>query len=240
MKISRRSFITLSLSLIGATGLGYSYLESIRLLITRLHLNLGVKVAFLVDTHTHAFGMVEKAVIEVLDSEKPDVILIGGDIIDEFTGSLTPVEEYLSLMNAKEKYAVFGNHDHWCGRIEELSKVLERAGFEILSNEIAESSVGRILGLDWRDDRSYRVSCDADIVLVHDPNAALGLHGAKLVLAGHTHGGVTLGSLTILSNSAFVRGLYKLKGNCILYVSRGLGQMIPLRPTSPLELVIIE
>jgi len=240
LKISRRTFITLSLGLLGSAGAGYSYLESIRLLVTKLDLNLGAKAAFLVDTHAHSFGIAEKAVIEVLRREKPDIILLGGDIIDEFTGSLAPVEEYLSLMEANEKYAVLGNHDHWCGRVGELSKVLERTGFKLISNEIYESSIGKILGLDWRDDRSYYSSCEADVVLVHDPNAALSIRGAHVILAGHTHGGVVLGGITIFSNSAFVRGLYELENGSILYVSRGLGQMIPLRPTSPLELVIIE
>jgi len=239
-KLSRRSFIAGALS--GALAFtAYSYMETARVLMTRLVLGLNAKIAFLVDTHTHLFGSVEEQVLKLLEEEKPDIILHGGDIIDEFTQSLDPLERYLSSMEAEEKYAVLGNHDYWCRRSAEVIEVLKRCGFKLLVDEVAESRVGKILGVDWRDDRRYKLNSDAKIILAHDPNAALGINGtaARLILAGHTHGGIVLGGLTIFSNSAYVRGLYDL-GEAVLYVSRGLGEMIPLRPTSPLELVIIE
>jgi len=238
--ITRRGFLILSLALMGSAASAYSFIESIRLLVTRLNLGLGAKIAFLADTHVHSLGAVEEAVILELRRERPDIILLGGDIMDELTGSLEPVERYLSLMEADEKYAVLGNHDHWSGRVAELSKALGRAGFTLLIDEARDSRIGRILGLDWRDDRAYRADAEVDVALAHDPNAALSIRGARLILAGHTHGGISIGGAVIYSNSAFVRGLYELDGGCLLYVSRGLGHMIPLRPTSPLELVIVE
>ena len=239
VRISRRRLLGLALAAAGGLS-AYSYVECIRLLITRMKLGLGAKVAFLADTHTHVFGSVEEAVVKAVEAERPDIILHGGDIIDEFTGSLKPLENYLSSLDADEKYAVLGNHDHWSGRVDEIAEVLRESGFRLLVDEEVETSVGSLLGLDWRDSRSYSLETDADIVLVHDPNAALGVKGGRLVLAGHTHGGIVVAGITLFSNSAFSRGLYDLGGGRVLYVSRGLGQMIPLRPTSPLELVIIE
>ncbi len=239
-KISRRGFLAILIPS-SLAFMAYSYVETARVLVTRLKLGLSAKVAFLVDTHIHSFGLVEEEVLELLKEEKPDVILHGGDVIDEFTQSLEPVETYLSSIEAEEKYAVLGNHDYWCGRSVEVLEILRRCEFKPLLDEVTESKVGRLLGVNWRDDRSYKLNSDADIILAHDPNVALSDKSVrtKLILAGHTHGGVVVGGLTLFSNSAYTRGRYDL-GGTTLYVSRGLGQMIPFRPTSPLELVIIE
>ncbi len=238
-KISRRTFLAGIVAGIAAITI-YAYAEAQRMFVTRLKLGLGTKAAFLVDTHIHGIGPVERQVLEVLQEERPEIILHGGDVIDEFTGSLDQVKSYLASLEADEKYVVFGNHDYWCGRAAELTRILEECGFKVLRDEVVKSGIGKIAGVDWRDDRQYDVGCcRADIILAHDPNVALYTHNAKVIIAGHTHGGVRLGSLTILTNSAYTRGLYDL-GSSILYVSRGLGSIIPLRPTSPLELVILE
>jgi len=214
-------------------------LETQRILKTKIEMGLGSKIAFMVDTHTHDFGIVEQSVVKMLAAEDPDIILHAGDIIDKFTGSLKPVRQYLSQLDAREKYVVLGNHDYWCGRTNELVSMLKDLGFKVLKDEIVETRIGRIFGVDWRDDRNYPNDIEGDIILTHDPNAAKYADG-KIILAGHTHGGVVIGGVTILSNSIYTRGLYRFRDDKILYVSRGLGQMIPLRPTSPLELVILE
>ena len=111
MKLSRREFLISAAAIISSTTL-YSYLETQRILKTKLEIGLGSKLAFIVDTHTHDFGVVEREVVRILGEEDPDMILLGGDIIDEFTNSLKPVRLYLSQLEAKEKYAVLGNHDY--------------------------------------------------------------------------------------------------------------------------------
>ncbi|RLG09061.1 MAG: hypothetical protein DRN68_02575 [Thaumarchaeota archaeon] len=238
MKISRREFL-ISASVAVFSASLYSYLETQRILKTKIEVGLGSKIAFMVDTHTHDFGTVEQKIVKILEQENPDIILHGGDIIDKFTVSLKPVRQYLAQLDAKEKYAVLGNHDYWCGRADELVTMLKDLGFTVLKNEIAETGIGRIFGVDWRDDRNYPSNIKGDLILTHDPNAAKFIDEG-IILAGHTHGGVVIGGVTILSNSIYTRGLYRLGNDKILYVSRGLGQMIPLRPTSPLELVILE
>ena len=237
MKLSRRAFL-ISAAIASSATL-YSYLETRRILKTKLEIGLGSKLAFIVDTHTHDFGEVEREVVRILGEEDPDMILLGGDIIDEFTNSLKPVRRYLSQLEAEEKYAVLGNHDYWCGRAGELVAMFKDLGFKVLRDEFADTGIGRIFGVDWRDDRNYPSNIRGDLILTHDPNAAKSADG-KIILAGHTHGGVVIGGVTIFSNSIYTRGLYRLGDDEILYVSRGLGQMYPLRPTSPLELVILE
>jgi len=78
-------------------------------------------------------------------------------------------------------------------------------------------------------------------VIVHDPNAADHVSGSAFVLAGHTHGGITLSGLVLHTNSRYSRGLYRTVGGAELYVSRGLGQMPhQVRVGSPPELVVVK
>ena len=240
MRLSRRSFLKCAALSLGAAGVTYSYLETLNIGVTRLNFGLGSKAAFMVDTHTHEFGIVEERVVDILDKECPEVVLHGGDFIDIFTRSLKPLREYLSLLNAGEKYAVLGNHDYWSGKTDELVRLLKDLGFRVLKDQAVKSAVGLLLGVDWRDDRAYEWMGYADVVFAHDPNAVEAVAGGKLTLAGHTHGGVVVGGLTLFTNSLYTRGLYEIRGGRPLYVSRGLGQMWPLRPTSPLEIVLIE
>ncbi|GBC75666.1 hypothetical protein HRbin06_00986 [archaeon HR06] len=237
--ISRRSFF-LSLPLISLIPITYSYYETKTIEITKLNLGLSFKAAFLVDTHTHEFGEVEGKVIDIVKKEEVDLILVGGDFVDELTRDFKVVEKYIKDLEAKEKFAVMGNHEYWSGKAEELSKILKDNKFKILYDSYELSSYGKIYGIDWRDTRIYKEIKAEGLVLAHDPNAAKFISGKCLILSGHTHGGVVFGNMVLLSNSQFVRGFYNLSRDTKLYVSRGLGQMFPLRPTSPLELLILE
>jgi predicted MPP superfamily phosphohydrolase len=242
LKLTKRRLLYLSaFSLMGiGLGMGSAYSETRKIEITRLNLGIGSKIAFLVDSHIHAFDEVEQRVIGLVNDEEPDVILLGGDVIDELTTDTKAVAQYISGLKASEKYAVMGNHDYWSGRAEELVRILEDHGFSILYGSTASSSAGKFYGLDWKEDRKYAYLKAEGIVLVHDPNCAPSISGKCLILSGHTHGGLMVANQTLYSNSIYTRGFYYLKEGNILYVSRGLGQMIPLRPTSPLELVIIK
>jgi len=68
------------------------------------------------------------------------------------------------------------------------------------------------------------------VALSHNPDSATWLQnwGAKLVLSGHTHGGQIriplLGAPVLpLLNRRFEQGLFQMKNQCQLYVSRGVG-----------------
>lgn len=219
----------------------YGFAETRVVELTRVRLGLGYRVAFLTDLHIHSWGRVEKRIVSLVNKESPDVVILGGDIIDRLTTSLKPVSRYLSLVKARELYSVLGNHDYQSGRLAELREVLEGLGYEVLTDSWGNSKIGLIYGVDWRDDRRYpRVVARDALVVAHDPNAALNVVGGRLMLSGHTHGGVIVCGVVVYTNSIFTRGLYRTPGGTTLYVARGVGQMIPLRPSSPLEIVVVE
>ncbi|MEM1708227.1 MAG: metallophosphoesterase [Nitrososphaerota archaeon] len=238
--VTRRRFIVISSLVIAGACLSIGYVTTKELEVTRLNLGLGRKIAFLTDLHIHEIDDVKEKVLNIVANEQPDAILLGGDTVDALTFNMDVVKKYVSMLEANEKFAVMGNHEYWSGKAEELAGILKDNGFILLKDTFAQASFGRICGLDWREDRKYPELRFDGLVIVHDPNAALSISGARTILAGHTHGGVVIAGQTIYSNSVYVRGLYRLKDDGILYVSRGLGQMFPFRYTSSLELVIVE
>ena len=75
MKISRRKFLVSASVVISSASL-YSYFETQRILKTKIEVGLGSKIAFMADTHTHDFGIVEQRVIKMLAEEDPDIIFM--------------------------------------------------------------------------------------------------------------------------------------------------------------------
>lgn len=238
--ISRRGFIAISSLAIAGACLSIGYVTTIDLEVTHLDLGIGKKIAFMTDLHLHDIDDVKEKILDIVANEQPDVILLGGDTVDALTFNMDIVKKYISTLEANEKFAVMGNHEYWSDKADELARILKGSGFTLLKDTFARASFGKIYGIDWRGDRKYPELKFDGLILVHDPNAALSISGACTVLAGHTHGGIVIAGQTIYSNSVYVRGLYRLKDNGTLYVSRGLGQMLPFRYTSPLELVIAE
>lgn len=241
-RFSRRKVL---LSAAIGAGLAASVLApqiSYELEVSKLNLGLGRKVAFLPDLHYHWPGEnhVERAVDEVRRQE-PDILVIGGDLVDEETRDLNGLHTVLSYLEAGEKLAVLGNHEYWSKKAEYVASALKRNGFKLLSDEFHTTKIGRIFGYDWRENRRYPRVAVEGVVVAHDPNSADSVSGAGLVLAGHTHGGFTFGSFTLFSNSKYHRGLYRLGEGLALYVSRGLGQMLhQIRVNAKPELVILE
>ncbi|MEM0381287.1 MAG: metallophosphoesterase [Nitrososphaerota archaeon] len=213
-----------------------------RVEITRIDAGLGARLAFLPDIHYHDLGErhVEMALDAVAEAD-PDIVVLGGDLVDEETRDFDGLERLLKEVSRGENIAVLGNHEWWSGYSGRAATLLRRNGFKLLSNEYGETSIGGIYGYDWGENRAYHAIKFNGLVISHDPNAADSVSGGALVLAGHTHGGFNLLGLTIYSNSRYTRGLYSLRGGVRLYVSRGLGQMF-LQPRihSKPELLVID
>jgi predicted MPP superfamily phosphohydrolase len=65
----------------------------------------GLKVAHLSDLHLKSIGLRENKILEILTEEKPDLILITGDLIS-FEGPYEPVMSFLRQL--KPPYGIYG------------------------------------------------------------------------------------------------------------------------------------
>lgn len=199
-----------------------------------------VRIALLADLHTKEIGTRERRVLAMLEREKPDLILIAGDLSNGH-GRPADVAPFLRRLSAPlGVIAVPGNWDYWRGGPGAGIAQYAAAGATMLRDEIATPRDDlAIAGLDDTlqgspDPAKVLASAPAGkalVVLMHEPGLFDGIAGhAPLALAGHTHGGQgrlpLWGALTTPPGSGrYVDGWYERDGSH-LYVTRGLGTSI--------------
>ncbi|WP_412470827.1 metallophosphoesterase [Halobacteriovorax sp. RT-2-4] len=211
-----------------------------------------LKIAHISDLHTKGLGTIEKKVISALQKEKPDIIVITGDLATP-DGTYEGYLEVLREMKApKGVYFVQGNWDIW----EELpnkEELFQKAGIIDLTNSMKQ--IDKDLNLIGFDDligvpaTKLLKSVDSsllNIALFHTPDFFDTIpNSIPLSLAGHSHGGQVriplYGPLwTPYGTDNYISGWYK-KENKELFVSRGIGNSIlPIRFNCRPELVFIE
>lgn len=209
-----------------------------------------LKIAFISDIHYNHFMDHDRleSMIQVINDNKPDIILFGGDLFDDpetYTIQDKQKQELIDLLKSLNanygKFAVLGEEDHILGK-ELAEEILFQADFELLTNEHLfiskdDSSTINLIGIDSLiggnpDITSVFESIDTSaytIVLTHAPDIASQLPTKEidLVLAGHSHGGqITLpfiGSLSKIEGATtYSRGTYYINQTQLI-VSNGLG-----------------
>ena len=116
-----------------------------------------IKIAFISDTH---FGATvgfkrAKSVKQILENNKPDLIVFTGDIFEtDFKDSIPFAEVFTDILPDK-KFGVFGNHEYYQG-LDNARKSFKKAGINLLENksEIAENI--NIIGIN--DIRTANIS----------------------------------------------------------------------------------
>ena len=213
--------------------------------------------------HTRRFL---KRLRERMECAEPDILVLTGDIFDEFTHPVK-FRAYCGLFEEiRPKYGtwyVFGNHDadwHWhrpAHTKEDIRRALAEAGVQILEDECAylrtDSGtiriVGRRTGMEDRLPPEKLLGERFDgltILLCHEPvelTACAGA-GADVILAGHTHGGqiFPLGRLMKLTRIHEMHaGIREILPGRYAVVSRGVGTWgYPVRTEGKSELVILD
>jgi uncharacterized protein len=207
-----------------------------------------VRIGVLADLQTNDVGGHERAAVDRLLAERPDLILVAGDLFQGTEGEFADHEEDLRALLGRLAaphgvYFVRGDVDH----ADFADRALAGTGIEILDDEAVDVAVGdrrlRIGGNRLAYGTPSAVALREQlaggaedgtvrILLAHRPDAALDLGpGSRidLTVAGHTHGGQVvlpgIGPLITMSDvprSVARGGLHEIDGNPI-YVSNGVG-----------------
>jgi predicted MPP superfamily phosphohydrolase len=212
-----------------------------------------IKIAHLTDLHTRELGRPEWRLLELLGKEKPDLIVITGDVTHN-DGDAEGTRALLERLHAPlGVWMVRGNWEIWHLK-DNPREFFESLGIHYLINESRPVREGLwIVGLD--DPRAGQPDPNRayaqvpagmpTITLVHAPAIFQLLAGrTNLVLAGHTHGGqVRIPFLPPLwmpeASAPYVEGWYERRGTR-MYVGRGIGMsVLPLRFACRPELTII-
>ncbi len=255
-----------------AVMLGYGFFNMNRAVRTEYQIETGrgleqsYKLVLITDTH---YGTIQstgllKEKAEEISAEKPDIVVLGGDIVEENT-SKEEMEEVFQIFGSIESrygiYYVYGNHDRQPYTEEptyadsELAEAIRRNGIVILEDKAV--TVGNDLLLAGRKDAAWgnvsgRASAeeileDTDrdrfiIMADHQPvegeeNAEAGV---DLLISGHTHAG-QMWPIGMFSEwfGTLNYGEYQ-EGDCKIIVSSGFtGWGYPFRTEKHCEYVVI-
>lgn len=187
-------------------------LKIVQYTITSEKIKKPMRIALVTDLHLCKYGAAQKTLIDAVNREKPDMILLGGDIFDdEIPDDNTKI--FLSAIAKKYPcYYVTGNHEYWSMRVHEMLDWLRAHGIEDIGGKTIRTSVNgndiSLSGLNDPDEARYtghgdgmkaelgRAMNERDdtaftMLLTHRPSF-VNLYkdaGFDLVLAGHAHGG---------------------------------------------------
>lgn len=195
-----------------------------------------------------------------MQEAKPDLVILGGDIVDESSEKEEMEQAFAALGGIKSTYGVFyvyGNHDRSNYRgdktysMEDLNAAITQNGITILRNEAAELGVLTLIG---RNDRSSGNRPSAQeltsaydsseflLLVDHQPveaeeNAAAGI---DLMLSGHTHNGQIwpIGYINALIGPKY--GQYRFDRMQLIVSSGICGWGFPVRTQGISEYVLID
>ena len=225
-----------------------------------------MKIAVLTDLHVGAPHMGPeklRRVVALVNEEKPDLILILGDLViqDVVGGSFVAPEriadELKNLRATDGVVAVLGNHDWWLDG-NRVGAALRAAGVTVLENQALRLERGGrafwIAGVADLWTREPDVAgtlrqvenADPILLITHNPDIFPEVPArVSLTIAGHTHGGQVnfpfVGRLVVPSQfgQRYAMG-HIVEGGRHLFVSGGVGtSIIPVRFRVPPEAVML-
>jgi len=194
-----------------------------------------------------------KRVVDKVNSLKPDVVLITGDLIDGRYKYKKELFNTLNELHAKT-YFINGNHEVYAG-LEYSRELLKGTGIQWLDDEVVDFKGINIIGIGDTarkhalKEKLYALHMNAsldgkyNLLMTHRPR---GWEDASkyvdMMVCGHTHAGQIWPFIYLswLEGHAS-RGVYRMKGNehFMLYVNSGTGTWgPPMRLGSHTEITV--
>lgn len=249
---------------VGVVNVFFPVIRQININLDKKTLSGNQNVSMLVASDIHLGTLVGKRrlnkLIETINTVKPDVVVLAGDIVDEDIVAVIKQDIGKELLNIKPPLGFFGitgNHEY-IGGAEPSVEYLSSHGLTMLRDQTA--LVGNIFYLVGREDRSSgrmggksrktltelfaNVVDDLPVVLLdHQPfdlKAVADFGKVDLQISGHTHNGQLWPFNYIVDLIYEISYGYGKIGQTQFYVSNGYGTWgPPLRVGNRPELVII-
>lgn len=225
-------------------------------------LDAPVRIVLLTDFHSSSYGKNQQVLTDVIAAQKPDVILLAGDIADDVRSHVHTRE---LLENISAEYPCFytvGNHEEWSGECGNIKEMFRSYGVTVHEGDSSVLNINggkiRICGADNSLPMSQFAACTDSagdgiftVFMSHrpDPVYMYSDKGFGLVVSGHAHGGQVripgiLNGLYAPNQGVFPKyagGQYTLAdGETEMIVSRGLCKNILPRVFDPPEVVVID
>lgn len=222
----------------------------------------GLKIAHISDVHLSKNASNIDNIVNKVKQEKPDIIVMTGDIIDQSADLKTCGLDKLckGLSEITKTYAVTGNHEVWNKNVDEWTNTLTENDIKVIDNKIEmytknNKSIAIVGLMDGNEYKPLNINDIPMILLSHRPELFISSYSSELnsnnpniVFSGHAHGGQfripIIDKGVIAPNQGlfpkYTSGLYT-NNNVKMIVSRGLGNsIIPIRINNRPHLPIIE
>ena len=267
IKVFNRSFnygfylsllLTFSLLVYGYLNYQHPKKQVIHLVINKPLLDTDkLKIVAVSDWHL-GFGTSEnrlKRDVDLINAEKPDIILIGGDLIDNSIVPAVTNEMDKELNRLQARLGIFmvpGNHEYISG-FNTCRQFMSKTNIQLLRDSLVMLPGG--LQIVGRDDHSNRNRLSVNdwaklidgskpaIVIDHQPYQLQEAQQMKadLQFSGHTHNGQVI-PLKYLTDYLFELSYgYKKMGNTHYYVTSGIALWgPPFRIGSQSEVVVFD
>lgn len=207
-----------------------------------------LRIAWVSDLHLGRRSAVRtiRAVLLSVRSARPDVIVLGGDLVDRASGLKQLAVLVRGLGRIGPVCALPGNHDVRFDEAGVRRTVVSNGGRWLPDGPLCFDDE-RVRLCFERPEANDDGADDARVACVHDPADAKKWRGnARVVLAGHLHGGQA-----VVANArgrwwpgaAFYRWCgprFDLGNNTTLLVGRGVADTLPMRWRCPREIVCCE
>lgn len=229
---------------------------------------VGYKIAQISDLHNAEFGKSNSVLIQMLEEQKPDIIVITGDMVDSNHTDVEVAIEFAQQAAAIAPcYYVTGNHEGWLEKeYERLEAGLLAAGVDVMHDEtVTLEKDGESLQLIGVDDPTFRYYFGGEpflsqlqklkddnqftMLLSHRPELFETYVQEKvdIVFSGHAHGGQVripfVGGVIAPQQGFFPEydaGTYT-EGTTTMVVSRGIGNsVVPVRVNNRPEVIVVE
>lgn len=118
----------------------------------------GLKIIQISDTHLGSFAKTDplemRYLVDEINARQPDLILMTGDMVNNYAEEAEPWVDFFSAMKAKSgKFSILGNHDYadyveWASpeekgaNLKKLENIHREMGFRLLKNENVEITSG--------------------------------------------------------------------------------------------------
>ncbi|KGN99873.1 hypothetical protein HR11_06625 [Porphyromonas macacae] len=198
-----------------------------------------IKIVAISDLHLgYTIGKKElKKWVNMINAEKPDIILIGGDIVDNSVRPLLKNKMYEELNKLHAPlgvYACLGNHEYIGGEVKHQN-FLKRTNIRILKDEaLLVNNAFYIVGRDDKMNRNRKSLADIIggidkskpvLLLDHQPYHLDEAESANIdfQFSGHTHNGQIFPG-NLLTKKIYEKSHgYHRKGQTQYYISSGIG-----------------
>lgn len=207
-----------------------------------------VRIAWISDLHLvrRSSVLTARSVLLAVRRLQPDVIVLGGDLVDGEIGLGQLARLVRGLTRVAPVWALPGNHDERFGAAR-VAATVRAAGGAWLPGVVATVAGGAVSLASGEGGPEGTLPSGVVVACLHAPARAARWRGrARLVLAGHLHGGqlVLAEALGRLWPCAFFfrwcGARFELAPATTLVVGCGAGDLLPIRWRCPREIVCVE